>query len=196
MQQGALATEIYLLKGKKLAGLENIILPIIGVIFLSLVSQISIRLPFTPVPLTGQTFGVLAIGLLFGKKLGIYATGAYILLGTIGLPIFGGGSSGLFFLTPSGGYIIGFFFAVVLCGYLSEKGWSESYVKTLISMLLAESIIYLFGLVHLYSFVKNNVFEFGLYPFIFTDLIKIFLVTLILPNTWKVFNYLKKPHNR
>ena len=171
---------------------KEILLVISGVIFLGLVSQVVMPLPFTPVPITGQTFGILLLGLVYGKKLGLKTIGAYLAAGSLGMPVFLGGTSGLLFLRPTGGYLIGFFFAVMLCGYLTEKGWAKSYGKTLLIMILAEIVLYTFGLVHLSLFVKGNVLLMGLYPFLAGEVIKIALITLILPSAWKIFGDIKK----
>ena len=74
---------------------------------------------------------------------------------------------------------------VVLCGYLAERGWTKSYAKTLITLLLAEIVLYFFGLAQLSFFVKKDLFLVGLYPFIIGDVIKVVLLTFILPSTWK-----------
>ncbi len=185
MNQNILINEMVNLDGKNKTIIKEILLVITGVVFLALLAQVSIYLPFTPIPITGQTFGVLLIGLVYGRKLGVSTIAAYIGAGSIGLPVFTGLSSGLVFLRPSGGYIIGYFFMVVLCGYLAERGWTKSYAKTLITLLLAEIVLYFFGLAQLSFFVKKDLFLVGLYPFIIGDVIKVVLLTFILPSTWK-----------
>ena len=185
MNQNILINEMVNLDGKNKTIIKKILLVITGVVFLALLAQVSIFLPFTPVPITGQTFGVLLIGLVYGRKLGVSTISAYIAAGTLGLPVFAGLGSGLIFLSPNGGYVIGYFFMVVLCGYLAEMGWTKSYGKTLIILLLAEIVLYFFGLVQLSFFVKKDLFLAGLYPFIIGDVIKVFLLTFILPSTWK-----------
>ena len=106
---------------------------------------------------------------------------AYLLAGSIGLPVFSGGTAGLPFFSPSGGYLIGYFMAVLLCGYLAERGWTKSFGRLTITMLLALSLIYLFGLAQLSFFVKDHLLEAGLYPFMAGELIKGTLVVLLLP---------------
>ena len=189
MNQNILINEMINIDGKNKKLVKEVLLVITGVIFLALTAQISIYLPFTLIPMTGQTFGVLLIGLVYGRKLGTSTIAAYIGMGALGFPVFAGLSSGLVFLKPSGGYIIGYFFAVILCGYLAEIGWTKSYAKTLIILLLAEIVIYFFGLIQLSFFVKRDLFLLGLYPFVVGDVIKVLLVTFILPSTWK---FLKK----
>lgn len=192
MNQNILVNQIVNFKGKKERIIKEVLLVLAGVVFLTLTAQVRIYLPFTPVPITGQTFGVLLIGLVYGRKLGMSTLGTYIGAGTLGLPLFAGAGSGIVFFRPSGGYIIGYFFAVMLCGYLAEKGWTKSYIKTLFVILLAEIVIYFFGLAQLSFFIKKDLFLLGLYPFIIGDIIKVVLLTLILPGAWKVLKISKK----
>lgn len=84
---------------------------------------IIIPLPFSPVPLTGQTFAIMLVGMLFGTKLVIMSTGTYVLLGAIGLPVFSGFRGGLpVLLGPSGGYIVGFIVGAVVISLLKGNG--------------------------------------------------------------------------
>lgn len=175
-------------QSKELTTLMNIVLVSIGIIAMSLLSQIAIPLPYTPVPMTGQTFGVLSIGLLYGRRLGLITILSYIALGTLGLPIFSNGKSGFLFFSASGGYLIGYIFAVLLCGRMAEKGWTQSYLKMFLLLLMAETLIYTFGLLQLHFFIKSSVFAAGLYPFIFGDLAKMALVIAIFPTAWKIKN--------
>ena len=84
----------------------------------------------------------------------------------------------------AGGYIIGFFPAAYLVGFLSERGWDRR-VWIILAMLLGNIVLYIPGLIQLSIFVPEaNVFEIGLYPFILGDLIKIYLAALIIPSAW------------
>src|SRR5688572_9525052 len=84
-----------------------------GIAFISILARISIPLPFSPVPLTGQTFGVFLISLTFGRKMGALTVLSYLGLGFAGLPIFSAGTSGLTggLLGPTSGYLMGMLFA-------------------------------------------------------------------------------------
>lgn len=167
--------------------LNQLLLAGFGILLLAVLAQVAIPVPFSPVPITGQTLGVLCLGLLYGRKLGLTTILGYIALGSIGLPLFAKGGSGLLFFSPSGGYLIGYIFAVVVSGYLAEKGWTKSSGKLLLTMLIAEAFIYAFGLLQLSFFIPSEtVLSAGLYPFIMGDLIKMALVALILPLGWKL----------
>lgn len=157
----------------------------LGVLFLALLAQVAIPIPGSPVPITGQTFGVLCLGLFYGRSLGLKTIVAYLLLGSLGMPLFAKGGSGILFFSATGGYLIGYIFAVLLCGYLAEKGWTKSFVKLGAAMLMAEVLIYFFGLVQLSYFVPGGtVLASGLYPFVFGDLVKMLLIVGAFPLMW------------
>ena len=186
MNQNLLINNLIRVENKNQAMLKNILLVLSGTIFLALMSQLTIPLPFTPVPITGQTFAVMFIGLVYGRKLGSSTVLSYIAAGSAGLPVFAGFSGGLPFFTPSGGYIIGFFFAALICGYFADKGWTKSPVKLIAVLIIAHAVLYFFGLLQLNIFLPNkNVFAIGLYPFIAGDVIKMMILSALLPTVWK-----------
>jgi biotin transport system substrate-specific component len=144
-------------------------------------AQVSINIPFSPVPVTGQTLAVLLAGLIFGKTLGSAAVTAYLVQGALGLPFFAGGKSGFVTLFgPTGGYLFGFLAAVYVVGLLSELRHRRSIIQASITLVIGNIIIYLFGLVWLAQFVgESQVLSIGLYPFLVGDALKI-LLTLAL----------------
>ncbi len=158
-----------------------------GVALVALFAQISIPLGFTPVPLTGQTLAVLLAGAALGSSRGAAAMAVYVAMGTW-LPIYAGGGSGGFWGLASGGYLIGFIPAAFVVGFLAERGWDRK-VLILIAMLLGNIVLYVPGLVQLSFFVpEGKVLEFGLYPFILGDLIKLYIAALALPSAWWVIH--------
>ena len=140
-------------------------------------AQLSFDLPFSPVPITGQTIIVLLIGALLGKNRGAAAVGLYLTQGAVGLPVFAGGKSGFAVLVgPTGGYLFGFLAAAYVVGCLTELRYDRSILYTAISLLVGNTIIYAFGLIWLVRFVgESQVLSVGLYPFILGDSIKIAL---------------------
>ena len=173
MNQNLLINNLIKAENKNQELLKNILLVLSGTIFLALMSQLSITLPFTPVPITGQTFAVMFIGLVYGRKLGS-ATVLHILRQVLqDFQFLQDFQEDLTFFTPSGGYIIGFFFAVLVCGYFADKGWTKSPVKLISLLIAAHAALYFFGLLQLSVFLPiKNVFAIGLYPFIAGDVIK------------------------
>ncbi len=140
-------------------------------------AQIRIPLPFTPVPITGQTFGVLLAGALLGSRYGTAVVFSYVVQGAIGLPVFAGWKGGIAtLLGPTGGYILGFVPAAFLVGRLLELGWYRRLGTIFAAFLIGNFVIYFFGLPWLAFFVGwNHVLEMGLLPFLPGDLIKLMM---------------------
>ena len=186
MKQNTLISNIVNFETKEKETLKNILLVLGGVVFLSLMSQVIIPLPFTPVPISLGTFGVTLMALLYGRKLGTATILSYVAAGSLGAPIFAGFKSGSLF-SPTGGYILGYIVATIILGYLSDKGVTKSYVKTFFSLLLSSAIILTLGSIVLSIFVPGkNVFMVGVLPFLPGDAIKSTTITLLLPTLWKV----------
>ena len=162
-------------------------LVVAGVVFVALFAQIRVTLGFTPVPLTGQTLAVLLTGAALGSRRGAIAMVVYVAAGAW-LPIYAGGGSGAFWSSASGGYLIGFILAALVVGFLAERGWDRK-VWIIVAMLLGNIVLYVPGLIQLSFFVpEGKVLEFGLYPFILGDLIKLYIAALALPSAWWVVN--------
>lgn len=159
-----------------------------GSAFVALAARISVPLPFTPVPITGQTLAVLLVGAALGSKRGALSLLSYVLEGAIGLPVFAGGTSGLHrLLGPTGGYLLGFVAAAYVTGWLAEHQWDRRFRSNFLAMLLGNIVIYLFGLPWLARFVGiEKVLLMGLLPFIPGDLVKLIIATLALPSVWRL----------
>ncbi len=107
--------------------LRDLFLVVGGTLFVAALAQIRILLPFTPVPITGQTLGVLLVGAALGSKRGASALSLYLVAGAIGLPFFQGGPNGLgIVFGATGGYLIGFIAAAFIIGFLAEHGMDRS----------------------------------------------------------------------
>ncbi|MCX8027793.1 MAG: biotin transporter BioY [Thermodesulfovibrionales bacterium] len=159
---------------------QNILLSFLGSIFIALSAQISVPLPFTPVPLTCQTFAVLLTGILLGAKRGLMSVLFYLSEGAMGMPVFAGAMGGFHVLLgPSGGYLVGFLPAVFLIGYLHEKGWTKGFFPLLVALIVSNSLIYVFGVMHLLTYTNiENVLYVGVYPFLIGDLLKVVLISV------------------
>ncbi len=155
-------------------------------IMIALLAQVMI--PMYPVPFTGQTLGVLLTGALLGKKRASLSLLSYLLIGFLGMPVFVGGTFGLARLAgPTGGYLIGFVFAAVIVGHLTEKGWDRNFITSVLAMFIGSVVIYSFGLLWLSNFTGwDKVLSAGLIPFIPGDIIKIIIAASILPTGWKL----------
>ena len=153
-----------------------------GVALLAASAQLTIHLPFTPVPFTGQTFAVLLIGAAYGLRRGLSAVILYLTVGTIGLPFFAAVVG-----AASYGYLIGFAVAVVIVGWLAEHGWDRNLFTSILAMLAGEVAIFACGMAWLAQFVGwNNVVADGLIPFLIGDTIKLLAAAVALPLAWFV----------
>ncbi len=159
-----------------------------GSLLLALSAQIAIPLPYSPVPVTGQTLLVLLIGATYGSRRGVLCLLAYLSEGTAGLPVFAAGNAGLAYsFGPTGGYLWGFVLAAWLTGLLAERGWDRRWLTNFLAMLIGNALIYLLGLAWLSRFVGlDRAVPLGLLPFIPGDLFKLVLGTLLLPIGWKL----------
>ncbi|MFN3762417.1 MAG: biotin transporter BioY [Anaerolineae bacterium] len=167
---------------------KDAVLVLTGSVLIGLMAQVAIPLPFTPVPVTGQTFGVLLVGALLGSRRGALSLVLYLLEGIAGLPVFAGGSSGpARLLGPTGGYLLGFVAGAWVTGWLCERGWDRRMPAAALAMLIGNLVIYLFGLPWLATFVgPEKALMMGLWPFIPGDLLKLALAALALPTAWRL----------
>jgi len=165
---------------------------VLGSLFVALCAQISI--PLRPVPITGQTLGVLLVGALLGRRLGALALLAYLGEGLVGLPVFAGGTSAWspssvpgvpVIIGPTAGYLIGFVPAAFLVGWLAEHGWDRRVLSAAAAMALGNVVIYVLGLAGLARFVPPaSLLPLGLLPFLPGDALKIALAAAVLPGAW------------
>ena len=151
-------------------------------------ARLSIPLPFTPVPITGQTLAVLLTGAVLGRTRGVLSMALYLLWGILGLPVFAGGTGGIVRLVgPTGGYLLGFVFAAGATGWLAQRGWDRRVPTALLAMAAGNVVIYLFGLPWLAAFVgPERAASLGLVPFIPGDVVKLFLAAALLPAAWRL----------
>lgn len=169
--------------------LKNMVLAAGGALLLTIAAKIQI--PFYPVPMTMQTFVVLALGMAFGARLGAATVALYLVAGAFGLPVFSGtpekGIGLAYMMGPTGGYLLGFVLAAALTGWLAEKGWDRRMVSTFLAMLAGNILIYVPGLLWLGSLVgwDKPVMQWGMTPFLLGDLVKIVIAMVVLPAAWK-----------
>jgi biotin transport system substrate-specific component len=170
--------------------LRHIALIAIGAALIFASSRVSIPVPGSPVPITGQTFGVLLVGGALGFRRGLASVALYVLIGLIGLPFFAEGKGGVQVLQGvRGGYIVGFIVAGALVGRLAELGWDRRILGALGAMAIGNVVIYLFGVPWLMFVAHLDVptgIAQGLTPFLIGDTIKLILAALAFPAAWWV----------
>lgn len=163
-------------------------IPLLAAFNLLLVGSafLSINLPWTPVPITGQTFVVMLLAMSLGRVRAGIVTAAYLLEGALGLPVFAGGAFGIATLFgPTGGYLMGFLVAAVFVGWLADQGWDRSVWRSLLAMSMGHAIIFAAGLLILSIYVPaGQLLVAGLTPFLLGTGIKILLASGILPAMW------------
>jgi biotin transport system substrate-specific component len=166
--------------------MRDILLVSGGSLFVAGMAQVRIPMPFTPVPITGQTFAVLLVGAVLGSRRGAASLLLYLLMGLVGLPFFAGGASGLaYLLGPTGGYLVGFIVAAYLVGLLAARGLDRRIPSALLAFLAGELVIYLFGVAWLSVFLGlPHAIAAGFLPFIIGDAVKLAAAGLVLPAAW------------
>ena len=154
-----------------------------GTLFIALSARVAIPLPFSPVPITGQTLAVLLMAVLLGSHRASLCALTYLAEGAVGYPVFARGAAGVaHLLGPTGGYLFGFVAAAYAVGLLAERGWDSRYSTAFLAMLAGNVIIYLFGLPWLAVFVGwERTLALGLLPFIPGDIAKLLVATALLP---------------
>ena len=170
------------------SALLNVLLVVAASLVTAGAAQLELRLPGTPVPVTGQTFAVLLSGAVLGARRAFLAQCLYLAEGAAGLPFFSGGGAGYAkLLGPTGGYLIAFPFSAALTGVLSERGWDRRPATMFAAMLLGSTVIFALGLAQLSDFVPGGaLLASGLLPFIPGDLIKSALAAGAFPAIWKL----------
>ena len=188
MNTSSAATYIDLIRPREISRTAyNVLLAIVGSLSIAACAQVAIPLTFTPVPITGQTFMVLLIGIIFGSRLGAATAALYLVEGALGLPFFAGGNSGIsIFGGATGGYLIGFVLAAYVVGLLAERKWDRKIFTAGAAMFFSSFIILSFGMLWLSMFVGiKQAFLLGFAPFIPGDIIKTVLAASTLPLGWK-----------
>jgi biotin transport system substrate-specific component len=159
----------------------------------AIAAQISIPLPFTPVPFTFQPMVVLVGSAALGARLGMASQLSYLALGIMGLPVFAAspalpqGVARL--LGPTGGYLLAYPIAAFACGWLAERGFDRRYGTAVLAMACGLAIVFTFGVAWI-AFVAlpargiSGALALGFYPFVAEDVIKLLLAAGVMPSLW------------
>ena len=161
-------------------------------------AQVSVPLPFTPVPFTLQPMVVLLGGAALGSRLGLASQVLYLLAGIAGLPVFAASpvlpQGILRLLGPTGGYLISYPFAAFVAGLLAERGFDRRYVTSVLALAAGLTVVFTGGVLWLAWFAQpapvglDAALRTGLYPFIPADIVKILVAAAVLPVAWKVLD--------
>jgi biotin transporter BioY len=148
-------------------------------------AQLSVHIPGTPVPVTGETFAALLAGAALGTRRGVVSMALFLVAGGLGVPWFTGHQSG--FGLPTLGYVIGFVPAAALVGALAERRGDRGPLRTVATMLLGTIVIYAVGwpyLAHSLHVSMSTAFHLGVRPFLVGDALKVALAAGLLPAAW------------
>lgn len=143
----------------------------------------------SPVPYTLQTFAVLVVGASFGWLRGVLAMALYLVAGLAGVPWFAGGAQGFDAAKATMGYLVGFVIAAGLLGWLSGRGTDRKLTSSVTQMFLATLVVYAVGVPVLMAVLGVGLaqgLEFGLYPFVLTDTVKLLAAAGLLPLAWRL----------
>ena len=164
-----------------------------GIGFISLLAQISLPVPGSPVPVTGQTLAVLLIGTTYGARLGFIIFATYLLAGIAGAPIFAPSATSANhgvdrLVGATGGYLVGMLVASLLLGYLADRKADQKFRTSFPALLLGDLVIFTFGLAWLHASLDMTwaaTFKAGLTPFILGEALKIAITATSLPLVWR-----------
>jgi len=178
--------------------LQAIVLVLAGTAVLAISAKI--KVPFYPVPMTLQTFAVMAIAATYGSRLAVATVVAYLIEGAVGLPVFTNTppevASLAYLAGPTGGFLIGFIALAGIVGDAADRGWDRSIVRLFAAMIAADIVVFILGFAWLAWFAHLSggadgigiagAFKFGVVPFVLGDLLKIALAALAVPACWNL----------
>jgi len=167
---------------------RNVILMLAGTLLLTLSAKINV--PFYPVPLSMQTFVVVAIGAAYGWRLGGVTVLLYLAEGAAGLPVFAGtpekGIGLAYLMGPTGGYLVGFAAGAAVTGWLCERGWDRSFLSLTAAMFIGHVVLFVFGTAYLGTLIGyEKVWALGVAPFYLATVLKTLLAAATIKGGWK-----------
>ena len=174
---------------------RDAVLVVGGAVFTGLAAQISFTISsISPVPYTMQTFAVLLVGASYGWIRGALSMLLYLAAGLAGVGWFADGASGYDAAKVTMGYLVGFILAAALTGYLSSRGNDRRFLTSTAEMFLGTLVIYAIGVPVLMATLNVGLaqgLEFGLYPFVLTDTLKVLAAAGLFPLAWRLVERVK-----
>jgi len=189
IQSGSLRATVF----PRSSALTQVLFVAAGVAFISLLAQIAIPVPGSPVPVTGQTLAVLLIGTTYGARLGVLTFATYLLAGIAGAPIFAPSATSANhgidrLIGATGGYLVGMLIASLVLGYLADRKADQKFRTSFPALLLGDVIIFTFGLLWLQQTLDlswSKTIAAGFTPFILGEALKIAITATSLPLVWR-----------
>jgi biotin transport system substrate-specific component len=206
---GALAPSLLSTSGSR--ALQQVLLVLVGTAVLAISAKISV--PFYPVPMTLQTFAVMALAAAYGSRLAVATVFAYLIEGAAGLPVFSTGAGFAYLAGPTGGFLVGFVALAGLVGEAADRGWDRSFIGLFAAMIVADALVFAFGFVWLAWFAHLPAglmaklalsagstgagaafaWAHGVVPFVLGDLLKIALAAAAVPAARGLTDKFKAP---
>lgn len=183
------------LAGVRMSGAIRVASVALFIALTAAAAQVSIPLPFTPVPFTLQPMVVLLGGAVLGARLGMMVQVLYLAAGIAGLPVFASSpllpQGPLRLIGPTGGYLMSYPFAAFVAGWLAERGLDRRYFTSLVAMTCGLAVIFACGVAWLGFFARpaaglNGALRTGLYPFVPLDIFKLIVAAAITPTLWRL----------
>ena len=202
MSSTALVPSLVRPSNRVLAVAADVVLVALGVALIAASAQFVFHLKGTPVPITGQTFGVLLVGGAYGASRGFATVAAYLVVGGLGFGVFASHGSGwdvLRLSSATGGYLVGMLVAATVVGWLADRGWDRRIWRSLPAMVLGNVIIYTIGaawLAHALSVNASQAWDLGVKDFLPGDVVKILLAAGLLPAGWWVVDKVRALFHR
>lgn len=170
----------------------DISLVLAGVVVVALLAKVSFFIG--PIPITGQTLGVILVGAALGSARGAASLTTYMFVGLLGLPVFAGPVAGpAYVLAPSFGFILGFIPAAFVAGWFAERAWDRKPLLAFAGFVIASIIPFLIGIPYMafilatvmgVAITPASVLDAGLWPFIVPGLIKAAFAAVLIPAAW------------
>jgi biotin transport system substrate-specific component len=167
---------------------RNVALVTAGVLFMALLAQVSVPVPGSPVPITGQTLGVVLTAAALGAARGTLVQVFYILAGAVGLPFYSEASSGVeVVLGATGGYLVGFIPAAYLIGLAARRGRDRNFLTALPLFVAGQAVIFAVGVPRpavTTGMTASQALDAGFYPFILGGIVKAVIAAAVLGTSW------------
>jgi biotin transport system substrate-specific component len=175
---------------------SNLATVVLGTVLITICAKINV--PVWPVPVTLQSFAIVALSAAFGLRIGVATVALYLLEGAFGLPVFATGGGLAYLVGPTGGFLLGFLVLAAIVGFAADRGASAKPLTLFAIMVAAEALLLVLGFVWLLALSgqagwidQNNVvasaFAGAIQPFIIWDILKMALAALTVTGLWSLF---------
>jgi biotin transporter BioY len=172
----------------------NVLLVLTGTLYITLLSQVVIPLSFTPVMISLGTFSIFTMSAALGWKRAVCSSSLYAILGLCNVPVFQGWKT--YTTSATMGYVIGYIFVAYAIGRFAQSGKDKKFLSSVITSFISVPLLYIPGVFWLMYTLNitslNKGLEYGFYPFIIGDTLKMIASGLLMPGLWRVYQFVNK----